>query len=155
MNSHLESTFARPIQIDDSEQLKAIDVAYSKYFSVEPKLTKGSLNFYIRTGHTFTAIHKSEIVGFVFAQAVWNGNRPIVLINYMAVADVQDLAARLAMLEAVTKSAYDAAVYDIQVQIPTNDAVAIQSLIEKQYYKKDLSIYERILGSRSAKVGGF
>ena len=152
MDNGLESIFARPLQADDSEPLKLIDETYTKFFSLESKLTKGSLNFYIRTGHAFTAVRKSEIVGFILAQAVWNGNRPIVFINHMAVADIKDLAARLAMLEAVTKSAYDAAVYDIQVQIPTKDIVAIQSLAEKQYDKRDLSIYERILGSRNVKV---
>ncbi len=151
MDGDLSSTFARPLQLDDAEQLKPIDEAYAQYFRAEAKLTKGSLNFYVRTGHAFVAMRKSEIVGFVLAQAVWSGIRPTLLVGYMPVAKMQDLAARLAMLEAVTKSAYDAAVYDIQVQIFTKDTVAIQSLIEKQYDEKELRIYERILGSRSAK----
>ncbi len=155
MGSNLEPVFARPLQLDDVKELKPIDEAYAHHFAIEPNLTQGSLNFYIRTGHAFTAIRKSKIVGFILAQTVWNGTRPILFANYMAVAEIKDLLARSAMLEAVTKSAYDAAVYNIQVQIPTKDTIAIQSLIEKQYDEKDLCIYGRILGSKSAKVGGF
>ena len=148
---NLSPTFAKPLQLNDAEQLRPIDEAYARYFKVETRLTRGSLSFYVRTGHAFVAVRKSEMVGFVLAQAVWNGTRPTLLVDYMPVAKMQDLVARLAMLEAVTKSAYDAAVYDIQVQIFTKDTVAIQSLIEKQYDEKELRIYERILGSRSAK----
>lgn len=144
-------TFARPIELKDAETLKNIDKIYAQQCAETSKLTKGSLNFYIRTGHAFIAIRNNKAIGFVFAQAIWNGMRPTVFVDYIAVIEKTDLEARLIMLEAVTKSAYDAAVYHIQVQVFTKDTVAIQALLEKQYYEKPLRVYERILGSKTSQ----
>ena len=113
------------------------------------------MSFYVRTGHAFVAVRAGETVGFVFAQAVWNGTRPTVYVNRLAVVEAADAArteAREALLEAVTKSAYDAAVYDLQVQVPEADGGAAQALAAKSYQLITERLYARVLGSRGQDV---
>lgn len=141
-------THARPLTLDDHELLEPIDQAYALAFELEPVLTRGSVSFYVRTGHAFVAQRASQVTGFVLAQAVWNGQRPVVQVNRLAVTHEADEASRLALLEAVTKSGYDAAVYDIQVQLVAQDIAGRRALEAKQYYEKPFVTYERILGSR-------
>lgn len=137
----------------EHEKLQAIDKAYAKAMQLEPQLSRSSLSFYSRTGHAFIAMQKNELQedalqGFVLAQSIWNGTRPTVIVNYLAVADMDDIAAREALLEAVTKSAYDAAVYDIHISIPEADSVCMQALERKAYQPVANKIFARKLGSR-------
>lgn len=140
--------FARALTPEDGNTLKPIDEAYALAFGLEPILTRSSLSFYTRSGHSFVAMKEGVARGFVLAQSVWNGTRPTVFVNRLAVAAVNDVEARQALLEAVTKSAYDAAVYDIQVQQSGRDQAAVQALFDKQYKPTEMKVYERILGSR-------
>jgi Protein of unknown function (DUF1999) len=140
--------FARPLTQDDEEALAEIDKAYAQQVGLEPFLSRSSLHFYVRTGHSFVAIRSGQPTGFVLAQSVWNGTRPTVYVNRLAVANLEDNESRLALLEAVTKSAYDAAVYDLHVQHPSADVEGLAALAEKQYLEKPFRIFERILGSR-------
>lgn len=141
-------THARPLTQEDGELLFAIDQAYALELGLEPVLTRSSLNFYTRSGHAFVGVQESKVTGFVLAQSVWNGTRPTVYVNRLAVAALDDEASRLALLEAVTKSAYDAAVYDLQVQLPEEDSYGLKALHIKQYIRKPLATFERMLGSR-------
>lgn len=141
-------TFARPLSPDDQEVLEPLDVAYAGHFGLEPVVTRSSVSFYVRSGHAFVAVRRGETVGFVLAQAVWNGTRPTVYVNRLAVANLADTEAREALLEAVTKSAYDAAVYDLQVQVPKADDGAAQALGVKSYTLRAERVYGRVLGSR-------
>lgn len=141
-------TFARPLSPDDLELLGPLDAAYAAEYGLEPIVTRSSVSFYVRTGHAFSALRGAETVGFVLAQAVWNGTRPTVYVNRLAVPSPADLEARAALLEAVTKSAYDAAVYDLEVQVPEADLGAAQALGVKSYVLKPQHIYGRVLGSR-------
>ncbi len=154
--------FARPLTPDDEDVLAPLDAAYARRFGLEPLVSRASLSFYVRSGHAFVAVRAGREVGFAFAQAVWNGARPTVYLNRLAVADSDedpsdanadegDLDARLALVEAVTKSAYDAAVYDLQALLPAGDALGRRALGEKSYSLKDYVIFERVLGSRGAK----
>jgi hypothetical protein len=93
------------------------------------------------------------MTGFVLAQAVWNGTRPVVYVNRLAVLDLADQESREALLEGVIKSAYDAAVYDLWVQHPQQDTSGLQSLEKKLYKLKEIQIFERILGSRGQGPG--
>lgn len=145
--------FARALEADDGDALEAIDQSYALHFDLEPALTRSSLSFYARSGHAFVSMREGKANGFVLAQAVWNGTRPVVMVNRLAVENLGDTDSREALLEAVTKSAYDAAVYDIQVVIETRDKGAQQALLGKDYAPKPLIMYERILGSRGAKGG--
>ena len=141
-------TFARPLSPDDQDALEPLDASYAEHFGLEPVLTKSSVSFYVRTGHAFVAERGGETVGFVLAQAVWNGTRPTVYVNRLGVPEVTDSGAREALLEAVTKSAYDAAVYDLQVQVPEADDGAARALAAKSYVLTPERVYGRVLGSR-------
>ncbi len=148
--------FARPLTPDDEDVLAPVDAAYARRFELEPLVSRASLSFYVRSGHAFVAVRSGREVGFAFAQAVWNGARPTVYLNRLAVMDpddasLEDLDACLALVEAVTKSAYDAAVYDLQALLPAGDALGRRALTEKSYGLKDYVIFERILGSRGAQ----
>jgi len=146
-------TFARPLSADDQELLEPLDAAYAAHFGLEPVLSRSSVSFYVRTGHAFVAVRGGEAVGFALAQAVWNGTRPTVYLNRLAVPDagLGDMGAREALLEAVTKSAYDAAVYDLEVQVPEADGGAAQALATKQYALTPARVYRRVLGSRGQR----
>jgi len=141
-------TYARPLGPDDQEALTGIDEAYAAAFGLEPLVSKSSVSFYVRTGHAFVAVRGAAPVGFVFAQAVWNGTRPTVYAVRLAVADPADKGVREALLEALTKSAYDAAVYDLQAQVPEADGEAARALSVKSYAPLAERLYSRKLGSR-------
>lgn len=141
-------TFARPLTSEDQETLEPLDAGYAAQHGLEPVVTKSSVSFYVRSGHAFVAARGGEAVGFVFAQAVWNGTRPTVYVNRLSVRDPTDTEAREALLEAVTKSAYDAAVYDLQVQVPESDEGAARALAAKRYAPLPERLYRRVLGSR-------
>jgi hypothetical protein len=143
-------TFARPLTPED-EALTALDRRYAEAFGLEPLLSRSSVLFYVRTGHAFVAVRAGETTGFVLAQAVWNGTRPTVMVNRLAVPDPEDTASREALLEAVTKSAYDAAVYDLWVQVPETDAAAAAALGTKRYRPLPERLYARTLGSRGQR----
>ena len=142
------ASFARPLTSDDLEVLESVEKAYTESLETEPALSLSSLTFYARSGHSFVAMKDKEVTGFVLAHAVWNGTRPAVYVNHLAVTDLQDGGSREALLEAVTKSAYDAAVYDIRVLHPQKDKAGQAALTTKQYTKTPITVYERILGSR-------
>jgi hypothetical protein len=142
------ATFARPINQDDEELLVGIDQSFSQAIGLEPFLSRSSLHFYIRTGHSFVSIQGEKATGFVLAQAIWNGTRPVVYVNRLAVLELADQDSREALLEAVIKSAYDAAVYDIWVQHPQQDTSGLQALEKKLYKLKEIQMFERLLGSR-------
>ncbi len=141
-------TFARALSQDDEDELEPIDQFYAQHFGLEPIMTRSSLNFYTRTGHAFVAVKEGEVTGFAFAQSIWNGTRPTVYLNRLAVADLDDSESRLALIEAVTKSAYDAAVYDLQVHLPKGDKSGIRALSDKGYSEVEVVSFSRILGSR-------
>jgi hypothetical protein len=143
--------FARPLAQDDEEILGEVDKNYAEKVELAPFLSRSSLHFYVRTGHSFVSVKAGQPTGFVLAQSVWNGTRPTVYVNRLAVADVADTVSRLALLEAVTKSAYDAAVYDLQVLHPGSDNEGLAALAEKQYVERQFRIFERVLGSRGVK----
>lgn len=145
-----EAVFARPLEPNDLDDLEPLDRAYAERFGLEPLITKSSVGFYVRTGHAFTAVRSGETVGFVFAQAVWNGTRPTVFVDRLSVPD-GSAGAYEALLEAVTKSAYDAAVYDLRVLVPEADEGATAALEVKLYSPRPERLYARTLGSRGGR----
>jgi len=143
--------FAKAISQDDEDALTPIDQTYAEAFAVEPLIQRSSLSFFERSGHAFTALNMGEAVGFVFAQAIFNGTRPTVLVSRLAVRSNDEAvaqAARAVLVEAVTKSAYDAAVYDLLVLLPEADKAAQQAFAQNQYDKGKLTALVRTLGSR-------
>lgn len=141
--------FAKALSQDDEDALTPIDQAYAEKYNVEPLIQRSSLSFFERSGHAFTALNMGEVVGYVFAQAIFNGTRPTVLVSRLTVQD-SDVAeqARAVLVEAVTKSAYDAAVYDLLVLLPEADSAAQQAFAQNQYDESRLTALVRTLGSR-------
>lgn len=139
----------RPIDVDDLALLEPIDAAAAARADGEPVLTRGSLSFYARSGHAFVAESASGARGFALAQAVWDGRRPTVRLQALAVA-ADDREARAALLEAVTKSAYDAAVYDLVAEVPEGDDEAQRLLTDAGWRPEPMRAFRRTLGSRGA-----
>lgn len=138
---------ARPFQEDDGEALRAVDDAASERRGGEPVLTAGALSFYARSGHAFVAIRDGAPCGFALAQAVWDGRRATLRSRPFVLADDADDEARAALLEAVTKSAYDAAVYHLVAESAEGD-VRTRSLLEREGWRPEpVRTYRRTLGS--------
>lgn len=89
-----------------------------------------ALRFYLRSEHSFIAEERQvgdetpggRLMGVIYGQSVWMGDRPIILVTACLVRPGQDpretegeIAAGL--LHAVIKSAYDAAVYEVHYPV--------------------------------------
>ncbi|UBV41758.1 DUF1999 domain-containing protein [Deinococcus taeanensis] len=72
-----------------------------------------ALKFYERSEHSFVAEENGTLHGFVLAQSVWQGDRPIVLVRTLSVHPDAPADVPGALLHATVKSAYDSAVYEI------------------------------------------
>lgn len=130
--------------------IRATDAAYAERHGLEPALTRGSLSFYARSGHAFVAYADGEPSGFVLAHSVWSGERPVVQVSRLAAAE-GDAASRRALVEALTKSAYDAAVYDIEVLHPDADTAGAEAWTAQAYRAAGRTVYRRVLGSRGQR----
>ncbi|GHF57137.1 hypothetical protein HNQ07_003748 [Deinococcus metalli] len=118
-------TFGEP----DYAALQALDAAALRHadpaFETLPERERdgrahtslAALKFYERSEHSFVAEDDSGLRGFVFAQHVWQGDRPIVLIRTVSLApDAPDGTAG-GLFQAVVKSAYDSAVYELHFPV--------------------------------------
>ncbi|MFC6590803.1 DUF1999 domain-containing protein [Deinococcus lacus] len=74
-----------------------------------------ALKFYERSEHSFVcaAAESLDLRGFIFAQSVWQGDKPAVLVRSLVLSEAAPAEAAAALLRAVVKSAYDSAVYEI------------------------------------------
>jgi hypothetical protein len=52
------------------------------------------------------------------------------------------------LAQTLTKSAYDAAVYDVEVEVPDGDARLGSALGAEQYQASPSRLFRRVLGSR-------
>lgn len=138
----------RPLDADDDAHLAAIDAGYARRHRLEPVLTRGSVSFFARSGHAFVALDEDGPRGFALAQAVWDGTRPTLRLQRLALGREADRGAGEALVEAVTKSAYDAAVYDLVAEVPDDDADADGLLRGRAWSPLPRRLYERRLGSR-------
>ncbi len=141
----------RPVEVDDLERLLPIDTAYAHAHDVGAVVNRAALGFYARTGHAFVAERAGRTLGVVLAHAVWDGARPTVTIARTAVAEDAP-EARRALLEAVVKSAYDAAVYDLVADVPVSDR-ATAAVLAEAWHERPTRRFERQLGSRGTPSG--
>ncbi|GGJ81090.1 DUF1999 domain-containing protein [Deinococcus aquiradiocola] len=81
-----------------------------------------ALRFYLRSEHSFISEERvqgsedsGQLTGLIFAQSVWMGDKPIILVTACLVRPGSEDEGRTAagLLHAVIKSAYDAAVYEV------------------------------------------
>jgi hypothetical protein len=87
--------------------------------------TLPALKFYERSEHSFVAEDDGVLHGFIFAQSVWQGDRPIVLVRTVALAPAAPAATAEGLLHATVKSAYDTAVYEVHFAVtPALEAAA-------------------------------
>ncbi|CAM3642107.1 DUF1999 domain-containing protein [Deinococcus frigens] len=76
-----------------------------------------ALKFYERSEHSFVAEQDGQLAGFIFAQSVWQGDKPIVLVRTLSLSPEAAAETAQGLLHATVKSAYDAAVYEVHFPI--------------------------------------
>ena len=78
-----------------------------------------ALKFYERSEHSFVAQGEGRtgLAGAIFAQHVWQGDRPIVLVRTVLLAPDAPRETAAGLLHAVVKSAYDSAVYEVHFPV--------------------------------------
>lgn len=114
----------RQLTEPDFEVLQALDLAAQRRLAPDydalPERERSSrlstshaaLKFYERSEHSFVA-DDDEVRGFVLAQSVWQGDRPVVLVRTVCMAEGAGDDIVRGLLRAVVKSAYDSAVYEV------------------------------------------
>ncbi len=137
----------RLLTVDDLEYLKVIDKSYTDKYGLEPIVSLRSLNFYSRSGHSFASLDNDRYSGFIFAHAIWNGAKAVLQVSRLAISE-DDEALTKALIEAVVKSAYDAAVYDLQVIQPSKDDKGLSAFLEKEFQINEITFLSRKLGSK-------
>ncbi len=143
----------RPLNESDAGSLLPVDDGYAAQHGVEGMANPAALRFFERSGHSFVAelVDASEAarsVGFLLAQAVWSGNRPVV--HLMRAAAESQVGADVcgALVRALVKSAYDAGVYDLLARVPGSDADLEQHLLAESFQPDTHRSFVRVLGSR-------
>lgn len=86
-----------------------------------------ALKFYERSEHSFVAEEDGRLAGFIFAQSVWQGDKPIVLMRTLSLDPGADAATAQGLLHATIKSAYDAAVYEVHFPVLSGLEAAAQA----------------------------
>lgn len=81
------------------------------------RTSEAALRFYERSEHSFVADEDGEVVGAVFAQSVWQGDRPTVLVTRVWVDPAAPEGTAAGLLRVCTKSAYDAAIYEVHLPV--------------------------------------
>jgi hypothetical protein len=143
-------TMTRPVDGDDLAALQEIDASYAARRGVPPLIDRAVLTFYARSGHAFVRDRDGVLAGFAFGHAAWDGGRPTLRLTRVAAVD-DDAEALRALLEAIVKSAYDAAVYDIVADAPADDAAAAAALRAAAFEARPVVRFERVLGSRAGQ----
>ena len=109
-----------------------------------------ALRFYERSEHSFVAEEDGELHGAIFAQSVWQGDRPTVLVSRVWVAPHAPAGTAEGLLRVCTKSAYDTAVYEVHLPV-TPDLLGAAAAEEF----RDVGRYAiRHLGTRARSAPG-
>lgn len=134
--------------------MAAIDRLYADAHGLEPRASEASLRFFARSGHAFVAEGEGEgeLLGFVLAQPVFDGERPTLFAWRLASPPPGHDAALRALVAALTKSAYDAGIYDLRVELPGGDGAGAAALRAEGYGAAPATVYAHHLGSRAAAV---
>lgn len=139
------AALTRPLEDDDLDGVQRLDEPYAARFGLDPLVDRATLAYYRRSGHAFVHDDGGTLRGFVMAHAVWDGGRPVVRVGRMVGADEPALGA---VLEALVRSAYDAAVYDLVAEVPPEDALGRDALERRAFESRPSVTYARTLGSR-------
>ncbi len=140
----------RPLDIDDLASVTDLDQAYVARNACARVAEVAAIRHYARGGHAFVAQREGETCGVVLAHTVWDGARPSVrVVRLIAHGDAFEVLDRL--MGAVVKSAYDAAVYDLAVELPESDAAGRGAVEANAFGVAPVLRFERVLGSRAAQ----
>ncbi len=113
----------------DTDALQALDLTVQRHLDTafdslpererEGRLSTSlpALKFYERSEHSFVAEAEGHLVGFIFAQSVWQGDKPIVLVRTLGVSPGAPVETAQGLLHATIKSAYDTAVYEVHFPV--------------------------------------
>jgi hypothetical protein len=112
-----------------------------------------SLRFYARSEHSFACVDSvhadplepTSVYGFVLAQSVWMGDKAMVWISSLRVHHDAPAAVLPGLLHAVTKSAYDGAVYEIHLMADKH----LMPFADREGYVESGKHLLRLLGSRN------
>jgi hypothetical protein len=112
-----------------------------------------SLRFYARSEHSFACIENvhadplepTVVYGFVLAQSVWMGDKAMVWISSLRIHHDAPAAVLPGLLHAVTKSAYDGAVYEIHLAADKH----LTPFADREGYIESGKHLVRLLGSRT------
>lgn len=143
----------RPLELSDAEALAAIDGAYAAALGIRPQVSRASLHYFQRTGHSFVAeLSGPAVVGLVLAHSVWGGAEAAVRIERLALrfdtaSAVDETRIAEALTAAVVKSAYDAGVYRLVAAVPDADDLARGALSATLFEPETSVVYQRRLGS--------
>jgi Protein of unknown function (DUF1999) len=116
-----------------------------------------SLRFYTRSEHSFACIESvhadplepTSVYGFVLAQSVWMGDKAMVWISSLRIHHDAPAAVLPGLLHAVTKSAYDGAVYEIHLMADKH----LMPFADREGYVESGKHLIRLLGSRNIAGG--
>lgn len=159
----------RPPQDADFPGIQALDLEllhseHAKFTALSEKERAAlirsslpSLRFYARSEHSFACIESvhadplepTGVYGFVLAQSVWMGDKAMVWISCLRIHHDAPAAVLPGLLHAVTKSAYDGAVYEIHLMADKQ----LMPFADREGYVEAGKHLIRLLGSRSS-LGG-
>ncbi|WP_420595382.1 DUF1999 domain-containing protein [Deinococcus sp.] len=146
----------------DFEDLSALDLAAERrtdtaYDTLEDRekesrlhTSLGALKFFERSEHSFLAEEGGTVQGVLLAQSVWQGDRPIVLVVRVLLAEDAPPETASGLLHACVKSAYDSAVYE--VHFPLTPELQAAAEAEEAHLLGRYAV--RYLGSRHESAPG-
>ncbi len=143
------SVVLRPLEATDLDVLRALEDAYAARTGTAASIDRAGVHHLARSGHAFVATRAGETCGMVLAHTIWDGSRPVVNVSRLVAAG-DDTGVLERLLEAVVKSAYDAAVYDLVVDLPETDATGRTAVEAHGFVVQPVRRYGRVLGSRAA-----
>ncbi len=152
----------RIFSADDFAALEALDLGVQRrldptFDTLEEREREGrlrtslpALKFFERSEHSFVAEQGGQVLGLLLAQPVWQGDRPVVLVVQVLLADDAPPETASGLLHACVKSAYDTAVYE--VHFPLTPELEQAAHAEEAHVLGRYAV--RHLGSRHASAPG-
>lgn len=132
----------RSLEPDDGERLS--EVFPSLRTDV---LSQKSLSFHARTDHSFVLEgFDDQLKGVALAQSVWNGVEPELRVGGIWV-DSENVEDTSILLDAVVKSAYDAAVYRLRFDTQEGDLHIVSVLERTGWSREPIVVFTAQLGS--------
>jgi hypothetical protein len=136
----------RPVTEGDLGALAALERQQLARYPDRELVSAASLRFYGRSGHAFVAERSARTVGFALGRTGWDGARATVSVERLA-AEKGEREALVALLAAVTKSAYDAGVYRIELRVASADSGTLALADSNDFRTESIALLTRTLGT--------